>query len=484
MTTVSMGDIPAHYARLTPERTALITETEAVTFDELDRRARVRALALRQAGVGPNDLVTLALPNGATLYEFTFAAWKIGATPHVVSPRLPEREFRAIVETARPKALVASDPSLVALFNALDGRTPPTGDAIPVAPSPVARHWKAMSSGGSTGRPKVIVDHMPSIIDTSASSLSQPYCGVIVNPGPLYHNAPFAVTHRALFRGCTVVGMERFDAEKTLHLIQRHRANWICLVPTMMLRIWRLRPEVRDNFDLSSLTHVWHMAAPMPAWLKRAWIDWLGPSRIWELYAGTEAQGLTMISGDEWLAHPGSVGKPVRSTMRILDASGLDLPAGEIGEIYMRPETADATTYHYIGAQPKTGPDGYESLGDFGWMDTDGYLYIADRRTDLILRGGANIYPAEVEAALMQHPSVDTAVVIGLPDDDLGARVHAIVRLAPGFEPNEQALRAFASGVLATYKTPASYEFVETELRDEAGKVRRSQLREERINPS
>jgi bile acid-coenzyme A ligase len=222
----------------------------------------------------------------------------------------------------------------------------------------------------------------------------------------------------------------------------------------------------------------------MPHWLKEAWISWLGPERVWELYAGTEAQGQTMISGTEWLAHRGSVGRPVRSQMKILDDNGHELPHGEVGEIYMRPESA-SLTYHYLGAEARRRPDGFESLGDFGWMDQDGYLYIADRRTDLILRGGANIYPAEVEAVLMEHPEVDVAVVIGLPDADLGARVHAIVRprtpAASIILPGEAALRAFVAERLAAYKAPASYEFTQAELRDDAGKVRRSQLRAERL---
>lgn len=489
MTAIPMGDIPSYYADALPDdRAALVFGEDVVTWRELDRRARLRAAVLKDAGVRRDDLVTLSLPNGFDFYEFTFAIWRLGATPHVVSHRLPAAELAAILDTARPRLLVGAHDSLVRDFAAVDARAPAWShegghDALK-GPSAVARHWKAMSSGGSTGRPKIIVDAIPAQMDPEYESLFQPRRGVIVNPGPLYHNAPFSVTHRALFRGSTVVGMARFDALETLRLIALHRASWICLVPTMMARIWRLDPMVRDSFDLSCLTHVWHMASPMPHWLKEAWISWLGPERVWELYAGTEAQGQTMISGTEWLAHRGSVGRPVRSQMKILDDNGHELPHGEVGEIYMRPESA-SLTYHYLGAEARRRPDGFESLGDFGWMDQDGYLYIADRRTDLILRGGANIYPAEVEAVLMEHPEVDVAVVIGLPDADLGARVHAIVRprtpAASIILPGEAALRAFVAERLAAYKAPASYEFTQAELRDDAGKVRRSQLRAERL---
>ncbi|HUO11661.1 MAG TPA: AMP-binding protein, partial [Caulobacteraceae bacterium] len=302
----------------------------------------------------------------------------------------------------------------------------------------------------------------------------------IVNPGPLYHNAPFTQTHRALFRGDTVVGMARFDPEETLRLIAEHRARWINMVPTMMLRIWRLPHDVRIRYDLSSLTHVWHMAAPMPPWLKEAWIDWLGPERIWEFYGGTEGQGATVISGTEWLSHRGSVGRPVLSEMRILDEAGEPLPTGAVGEIYMRPLSGNAT-YHYLGAEARSAAEGFESIGDFGWMDADGYLYLADRRTDLILSGGANIYPAEVEAALMEHPDVEVAVVVGLPDEDLGAAVHAIVKPQTGASLDEASLAAFVAERLARYKTPRSYEFTGEALRDDAGKVRRNRLRDERI---
>jgi bile acid-coenzyme A ligase len=286
------------------------------------------------------------------------------------------------------------------------------------------------------------------------------------------------VTHLALIGGASVVGMERFDAETTLKLIEDHRVAYVCLVPTMMHRIWRLGEAARAACDLSSLREVWHMAAPMPPWLKEAWIEWLGPERIFELYGGTEGQGHTTISGAEWLRHRGSVGKPVEGRLRILDEDGKALCAGEVGEIYFSP--AKGASYHYLGAEPRSTADGWESLGDFGWLDTDGYLYIADRRTDMILSGGANIYPAEVEGALMEHPEVAEAVVIGLPDEDLGASVHAIIRLASG-GVGETALAAFLAERLARSKIPRSFEFTQAFLRDDAGKVRRSRLRQERM---
>ena len=213
--------------------------------------------------------------------------------------------------------------------------------------------------------------------------------------------------------------LERFDAEATLAAIDEHRGEVVYLVPTMMKRIWRLPEASRLAYDLSSLRTVWHLAEPCPMWLKEAWIDWLGAERIWELYAGTEGQAVTVITGDEWLEHRGSVGRAVIGEFMIADLDGNPLPPGEKGEVWLR-NTSGKPTYHYIGAEPRTLDGGWESLGDMGWFDEDGYLYLADRMQDMILSGGANIYPAEVEAALQEHPAVRSVAVIGLPDEDRG----------------------------------------------------------------
>ncbi len=220
--------------------------------------------------------------------------------------------------------------------------------------------------------------------------------------------------------------------------------------------------------------------AACPAWLKRSWIDWLGPERVWEAYGGSERIGGTAISGREWLDHPGSVGQPTGGRrIRIQDENGAELPPGETGEVYMMPPGGQGSTYRYIGAESRSSQDGWESLGDLGYVDEDGYLYLVDRRTDLIVSGGANVYPAEVEAALEAHPSVQSSAVIGLPDDDLGQRVHAIVQARPPVTDDE--LRAHLEKHLARPKIPRSFEYVDEPLRDDAGKVRRSALREARL---
>ena len=485
MNPIALGAIPAyHAARHGPEGLALTHPEGSLTWDQLDRYSNRRARMLAAAGVGENDFVCIALPNGNHFFETTFAIWKLGATPLVVSSKLPIAELAAIVELGEPKLIVGPE------SDALPGHTclPTDFNADKFSDNPIdvriATHWKAMTSGGSTGRPKIIVDHNPAGVDLDDDLLDMPRDSCVLNPGPLYHNAPFIFAHRALMLGNHVAGMTRFDPLESLHLIEKHRVTWTMMVPTMMQRIWKLPEAERIAIDMSSLDIVGHVAAPMPAWLKENWIEWLGPEVVCELYGGTEATGATWITGTEWLEHRGSVGKCVGdSQVRVLDEDGNDCPPGEIGEVYMMPVNGYASTYHYIGAERRETGDGWESLGDMGWLDEDGYLYLADRRTDLILSGGANIYPAEVESALDEHPGVNTSVAIGLPDDDLGQRVHAIVQPHPDWNGtvDEALLRPFMEERLARYKTPRTYEFVDEPLRDDAGKVRRSQLRAERM---
>jgi bile acid-coenzyme A ligase len=224
----------------------------------------------------------------------------------------------------------------------------------------------------------------------------------------------------------------------------------------------------------------WHLAEPCPAWLKEAWIDWLGPERLWELYGGTEGQLATIITGTEWLEHRGSVGRPIGGEIMICDPEGNALPAGAEGEVWLR-SARDTPAYRYVGAEARTRAGGWESLGDNGRLDADGYLYLGDRVSDMILTGGANVYPAEVEAALLEHPVVRTCAVIGLPDDDKGNRIHAVVD-AGGAAVDESDLRAFLAERLVAYKLPRTLEFVDEPLRDDAGKVRRGELRADRLD--
>ncbi|MBI1407543.1 MAG: AMP-binding protein [Caulobacter sp.] len=479
-TGVALGSILAHHARRSPSRAALIIDGAPVRYDDLDARSNRRARMMAARGVGQGDFVTVALPNGLDFYESIFAIWKLGAVPNIVAAKLARPEMEAILEIVRPKLFIGVPPAsgVAALPGNDDGCDQFSADPLPETVSP---NWKAMTSGGSTGRPKVILDAMPGRWDPTEGFLGQRPGDVILNPGPLYHNAPFHCITMGLFVGATIVEMGRFDARRALELIEAHGVNWVTMVPTMMHRIWRLGPEVLAPFNLPSLRMMLHMAAPCPAWLKEAWIGWLGGERVWEYYGTTEGIGSTMNSGTDWLAHRGSVGR-VREgyELKILDDAGQERPIGEVGEVYFRPRGGAGSTYRYLGSTAKRIGD-WETPGDLGSVDAEGYLYLSDRRNDLIISGGANIYPAEVEAAIEAHPSVRTSAVIGLPDEEWGARVHAIVQPVDGEALNEAALIAFVADRLARYKLPRTVEFTGEPLRDEAGKVRRAALREARL---
>ncbi len=458
-----------------PERPAVVCASRSCSRGQLDRRSSRLARAYAGLGVGAEQRVVIALPNGTEFLEATFAVWKLGAVPTPISSRLPGAERSALLQLAEPALVLgAESPGRVCLPAGFEP-DPALSDAP--LPDRIAPHSQAIASGGSTGRPKLIVDALPASCDPQAEFYGVPAEAPVLVPGPLYHAGPFINARTAIVRGGCAVLMTRFDAEEALALIERHRVEWVNFVPTMMQRIWRLPESVRRRYDLSSVRVFMSTGAACPAWLKRAWIEWLGAERIWEAYGGSERIGGTLISGSEWLEHPGSVGRPTGGRrVRILGEDGRELPPGEVGEVYFLPPGGPGSTYAYVGAERRATPDGWESLGDLGCLDADGYLYLADRRTDLIVSGGANVYPAEVEAALDAHPAVRSCAVIGLPDDDLGQRVHALVEAGPGVSDEE--LREHLAEHLVRYKIPRSFERVDQPLRDDAGKVRRAALRE------
>ncbi len=463
-----LGAIFTFHARRDPDRPMITFADETMTRGEIEARANRRARMLAAKGVGQGDFVTIALPNGLEFVETCIALWKLGATPQPVSSSLPAAELRGIVDLVCPKLVIEHGMAL--------------DESFPVDPLPPieCNYWRAGASGGSTGTPKIIVTHGGTMVDPMAPVMGIQVDGVQLNPGPLYHSAPLSFSFMGMFAGSHVVDSGRFDPAAVLALIERYKVDWLFLVPTMMHRIFRLPVEVRESFDLSSIRTIWHTAAHCPVWLKQGWIDWLGPDRIFEMYSQTEAQAACVITGREWLTHKGSVGKVAVGKLAILDEQGRPCAPNEIGEIYFLPDAGRNATYHYIGAEAKAVGE-WESPGDLGYLDEEGYLYIVDRRADMIVSGGANVYPAEVEAAIEAHPDVECAVVIGLPDEDLGHRVHALIERKAGTDIKEDELRDHVAGLLVRYKVPRDFEFVTTPLRNSAGKVRRGALREERI---
>jgi bile acid-coenzyme A ligase len=467
-------------AETDPDRPALTCGEETLTRAEFVERVERLAALFAARGVVQGSTVTIVLPNSVGLVESLFAAWALGAVPQPVSHRLPPLERAAILDLASPSLVVGMPQSEAA------GR--PALESVPRRLSPgsftagVSPVWKLVTSGGSTGRPKLIATTAPALFENVGglgALVRMRSDGCVLVTGPVSHNAPFVITAGGMLLGNHVVLMPRFEPTQTLSLIEKHRATWLLLVPTMMLRIWRLPEAVRLAADVSSLEVAFHLAAPCPAWLKQAWIDWLGPEKVLELYGGTELQAMTVITGTEWLAHRGSVGRPVIGEIQIRDVDGRPVPAGQEGEIWMRRGPDAPSPYRYIGATARSAPDGWESLGDIGRIDDDGYVYITDRLADMILVGGANVYPAEIEAALDGHPAVQSCCVIGLPDEDLGNIPHAIVELSQPV--SDEDLMAHLRQRLAPYKLPRTIERATTPLRDDAGKVRRPALRAERI---
>ena len=478
---ISIGAALALVAGRKPDALAVSCEDVSLSWGELHRRSNRMARGMAARGVKFGDFVTIALPNSVAFIEACYAAWKLGAVPQPVSSRLPLAELNAIVELAETPIVVSNVPfesskPVVSSQALLDASANESDLPDAVSPS-----WKAPTSGGSTGRPKLIVSGTPGTVDGLSPAFWRIASDdIVLMPGPMYHNGPFITAFGALQIGAPVILMPKFDAEATLREVARTKATWVYLVPTMMGRIWRLPEETRAKYDVSSLKTVWHLAAPCPAWLKEEWIRWLGSEVIWELYGGTEGLASTTLSGTEWLAHRGSVGRVAAGgVMKAFGPDGKELPVGETGEIYMKRDAGMPASYRYVGATARVINGDWESIGDIGWFDADGYLYLADRRTDMILVGGANVYPAEIEAALEEHPLVASSAVIGLPDDDLGNRVHAIVQPRPGLDLED--LKRHMGERLVTYKRPRSFELVTENVRDDAGKVRRTALRDERI---
>jgi bile acid-coenzyme A ligase len=467
-------------AAAAPDFPAVTCAGRTLTRAELERSTNRLARAYAEHGVGVGDYVSIAMPNSIEWIQAVVACWKLGAIPQPLSARLPDVEFQGILDL-KPRALIV-------------GRTDPRGvipslpidfvpdSALSDAPLPeaVSPVWKSMTSGGSTGRPKLIEaggdSRLPGL--ELGQSLGAEEDETQLLSIPLSHNTGFTIATIGLLMGHHLVVMPRFDAQEFLSLITDHRTNFVFTVPTIMQRLLPVYRANPDAYDLASIRRFWHAGAPCPPSIKLAWIDLVGPEAVWELYGGTELQAMTFVSGDQYLTHPGSVGIVVTGEMKVLDDDGNECPPGIAGEIFMRPSPGSAPTYRYIGATAKS-RDGWESIGDLGYFDADGFLYLNDRRIDMFTVGGRNVYPAEIEAALAAHPDVLSCLVVGVPDEDLGQVPHALVQ--PGGDLDQEAVRAFLANRLASYKVPRTIEFVDRPLRDDAGKARRSAVRDDVI---
>lgn len=434
------------------------------TWEQLRHGSLAAARTLNGMGVDAGSFAAVALDSDVAFVEAVLGAWRLGATPLLVPTGATEREVEALLAVSGAAACIR----------------PPdvswTGEAVPdLWGARVSRCWKAPVSGGTTGAPKVIVSTDPAVMGTLRpfTVLGRlPAEGASLFTAPLWHNAPFLFAMTSLLLGKPIVLMRRFDARAALELAEEHRVTWMYAVPTMMRRVLALPPPVRTNVDLSALQVVLHTGAPCPPAVKLGWLRWLGPERVWEVYAATEGTAATLIGGLDWLEHPGSVGQALFGDVAVRHGNRPAAP-GEVGEIVMRP-TSGRTTYRYLGGTPER-RDGWEVVGDIGTVDEAGWVRLLGRTGDEILTGGIKVYPTEVEAALEEHPDVAGACVVGVPDEDLGERVHAVVESSRDIPDSE--LRRHLSGLLATHKIPRTFSRAEQPLRDEAGKARSAELK-------
>jgi long-chain acyl-CoA synthetase len=504
---------PGTFAATHPDRTAVVMASsgDRLSYRELDERSIRLANALSAAGLGRGETVALLTDNSVRAYEVYWAAVRSGRYLAAVNRHLSAAEVAYIVADSGAKALVVSAalrelarevtellpeiPIRLAYGGAVAGYQD-FDDVLAAAPATAPADQPAgadlLYSSGTTGRPKGIrVDlpdrqvHEPG--DTLSALLQSMYGfgedTVYLSPAPVYHAAPLrfgASVHRL---GGTVVMMDRFEPDAALRAIERYRVTHSQWVPTMFVRLLKLPPEVRHRYDLSSHRVAIHAAAPCPVDVKRAVIDWWGPI-VFEYYSSTEGAGMTFVGPEEWLAHPGSVGRAALGVLRICDEEGRELPAGEVGTVYFE---RDEVPFTYHGDPAKTRQAQHPAhptwctTGDLGYVDREGYLYLTDRKAFVIISGGVNIYPQEVEDSLALHPAVLDVAVIGVPDAEMGEAVKAVVQPAPGVTPSPKLaaeLVAWVRDRIAHYKAPRTVDFVDELPRTPTGKLVKGRLKQ------
>ena len=501
---------PALHAKASPDKPAYIMAAtgETVTYAELDARADRGAHLLRSLGLRRGDGLAVLMDNSPHFLEVMWAAERTGVYCTCISSKLNAAEAEYIIRDGDCRVLIASRgvagvaEALVPLTGDIarfmvDGVVPGYAsyegarDAMPGDPLPDPSPGTIMLySSGTTGQPKGVRHPLPEEPFGETVSplvmLGQGLYGftpdmVYLSPAPLYHAAPLRWSMAVQQLGGTVVVMEHFDAEAALRLIERYHVSHAQFVPTHFIRMLKLPEGVRAAYDMSSLRAVWHAAAPCPIPVKRAMIDWWGDI-VGEYYAGTEGNGFCAISSAEWLAHPGSVGRNLTARTKICDDDGHELPVGEEGNVFF----AGGASFEYHNDPAKTrsatNDQGWTTLGDVGRLDDEGYLYLTDRKSFMIISGGVNIYPAEIENVLVTHPKVADVAVIGAPDDEMGEQVVAVVQPrdpAAAGEALAAELTAFAREHLSHVKAPRRIDFRDELPRHETGKLYKRLLRDE-----
>jgi acyl-CoA synthetase (AMP-forming)/AMP-acid ligase II len=495
---------PFHHAAATPDKPAIVMANsgETLTFRELEARSNQAAHLFRAAGLVRGDGIAIFLENGRDYLALAWGAQRSGLVFTCLSTKLTADEAAYIVEDCGAKLLIAGAslgvvaaalpavPHRYALGGPIPGFTPlePALDGQPttrIADESPGRDM--LYSSGTTGRPKGITGPLPEGAIDQPDALTMLFTMlygfapdmVYLSPAPLYHAAPLRWCMTAHKLGATVVVMEKFDPERYLALVEQHRVTHSQTVPTMFVRMLKLPPDVRRRYDLSSLRVVVHAAAPCPMEVKERMIDWLGP-KIFEYYSATEGAGFTAISPEEWLARKGSVGKSLVGEIRILDEAGNPLPPGREGRVYFH--GGPPVSYH--NAPEKTaemqGPNG-ATFGDIGYMDADGYLFLTDRASYMIISGGVNVYPQETENILVGHEKVADVAVFGVPSEELGEEVKAVVQprdWADAGPELEAELIRYARERLSPIKCPKSIDFEPELPRHDTGKLYKRLLKD------
>jgi long-chain acyl-CoA synthetase len=498
---------PSVHARIHPDKPAIIMAAsgEVVSYSELDARSNQVAQLLRARGIGIGDTVALCMENHPWFFCLTWGFQRAGVHFVCVSSRLTAPELAYILEDSAAKLLFGTA-YLAPVLDQVAALTPQVPQlrfgvdaeqvlaALPSEPIADERAGVDMLySSGTTGRPKGVkiplpvdpaIDQTNVLVQSAMHAYGIDTDARYLSPAPLYHAAPLRWSMTVHKIGGTVVVMERFDPEAALAAIARYNITDGQFVPTHFVRMLKLPEQSRAKYDVSSLKCAIHAAAPCPVPIKRAMIDWWGPV-LYEYYAGTEGNGSTFITSAEWLDHPGSVGKALSGILHVCDDAGNEVPRGTEGQIFFEP-TEQMVPFEYHNDPVKTADSrnhhGWSSLGDVGYQDADGYLYLTDRKSFMIISGGVNIYPQEIENLLVTHPKVADAAVIGAPDADMGERVVAVVQpldMAHAGPALAEELTAYLAPHLSRIKMPRQIDFRAELPRELTGKLYKRHLRDE-----
>lgn len=503
---------PGAHAAVAPHRPAVIMAGSAavLTYGELEQRSAQLAAGLHAQGLRRGDVVAVLTDNSPEAFVIYWAAMRSGLYLTAINRHLSPAEIGHIIADSEARALFVSG-GLAEVGQRVLAELPdsvhrygfgpelagyPSYRQLLDADAPLLhdqpRGADMLYSSGTTGRPKGIKPPLPAgQIDEPNEPLIALIAGVFgvdadtvyLSPAPLYHAAPLRWCAGMQALGATVVLMEKFDAEATLAAIERYRVTMTQMVPTMFVRLLQLPDDVKGRYNLSSLRSVIHAAAPCPPDVKDAMIAWWGPI-LAEYYGATEGHGLTLMTAAEWATKPGSVGKAVLGVVHICDEDGRELPTGEVGTVYFE---RDVMPFVYHNDPDKTRAaqhpehENWSTVGDLGYLDADGYLYLTDRKAFMIISGGVNIYPQEIENVLTLHPAIFDVAVIGLPDLEMGERVKAVVQLRAGVTASAELATELIDYVrdrIAHYKAPRSVDFVDTLPRTPTGKLVKGELRD------